>query len=49
MRGKILRLAILKQDYNLAAHAVTYGLIKAKIEELHRNGKTRRPDSKPER
>ena len=42
MRLKVLRLAMQRQDYKLAAHAVTYGLIKARIEELHANGKTRR-------
>lgn len=35
---KILRVAIEKQQYDLAAHAIVYGLVKAKVKE-NPNGK----------
>jgi len=32
---KLLKLALEKQDYNLAAHILVYGLIKAKINQVN--------------
>ena len=43
---KLLKYALDKQHYDLAAHVLVYGLIKAKIEE---NGKKRRPKRQPKR
>ena len=43
---KILKYALEKQEYNLAAHVLVYGLVKAKVEE---NGKKRRPKGQPKR
>ena len=42
MKLKILHLALEKQDYNLAAHTLVYGLIKAKIEEKNRKDAKKR-------
>jgi len=36
---KLLQVALQRQDYNLAAHVLVYGLVKASIEESKRNGK----------
>ena len=36
---KILHVALAKQDYNLAAHAIVYGMVKAKVQENQKNGK----------
>lgn len=36
---KLLKLALEKQNYELAAHVIVYGLVKTKIEELKRNAK----------
>lgn len=36
---KILRVALQKQDYDLAAHAIVYGMVKAKVQENQKNGK----------
>jgi hypothetical protein len=49
MKLKILRVALERQDYNLAAHVLVYGLVKAKVEEIKQNGKERRPQEQPER
>ena len=49
MKLKILRVALERQDYNLAAHALVYGLVKAKVQETNQNGKKRRPQGQPER
>ncbi|MGQ9676550.1 MAG: hypothetical protein ACUVX1_12885 [Chloroflexota bacterium] len=38
MKVKILQVALAKQDYNLAAHVILYGMIKAKVRE-NPNGK----------
>ena len=43
---KLLKYALDKQHYDLAAHVLVYGLIKAKIEE---NGKKRRSKRQPKR
>lgn len=32
---KLLKLALEKQDYNLAAHILVYGLIKAKVDQAN--------------
>jgi hypothetical protein len=40
---KILHVALAKQDYNLAAHAIVYGMVKAKVQENQKNGKKRSP------
>jgi hypothetical protein len=49
MKLTILRVALEKQDYNLAAHVLVYGLVKAKVEETNQNGKKRRPEGQPKR
>ena len=41
MKVKILRLALEKQDYNLAAHAIVFGMVKAKVKDQQDNGKKR--------
>ncbi len=43
---KILKYALENQHYDLAAHVLVYGLVKAKIKE---NGKKRRPQRQPKR
>ncbi len=43
---KLLEYALKNNHYNLAAHALVYGLVKAKIEE---NGKKRRPKRQSKR
>ncbi|MBE9501748.1 MAG: hypothetical protein IMY87_04900 [Chloroflexi bacterium] len=43
---KVLKYALETQKYSLAAHALVYGLVKAKIEE---NGKKRRPQRQSKR
>lgn len=35
---KLLQVALERQDYNLAAHVLVYGLVKAKVEELKKDG-----------
>ena len=41
---KLLQLALEKQNYNLAAHVLVYGLIKAKVDRYPRNPQnSRRP------
>ena len=49
MKLKILRVALERQDYNLAAHALVYGLVKAKVEETNQNDKKRSPKGEPKR
>jgi hypothetical protein len=46
---KVLHVALEKQDYNLAAHAIVYGLVKAKVEETQKNGKKRSPTRQSKR
>ena len=43
---KVLKYALENQKHSLAAHALVYGLVKAKIEE---NGKKRRPQRQSKR
>ena len=43
---KLLKYALENQHYDLAAHVLVYGLVKAKIKE---NGKKRRPQRQPKR
>jgi hypothetical protein len=43
---KLLKYALQNQHYDLAAHALVYGLVKAKIKE---NGKKRRPQGQSKR
>ena len=43
---KLLKYALQNQRYDLAAHVLVYGLIKAKVEE---NGKKRRPQRQSKR
>jgi len=49
MKLKILRVALERQDYNLAAHVLVYGLVKAKIEGTNQNEKKRSPKGQPKR
>jgi len=46
---KILRVALEKQEYDLAAHVLVYGLVKAKVEESNQNGKKRSTSRQPKR
>lgn len=47
---KILQVAIATQDYDLAAHALVYGMVKAKIQENQTNGsKKGSPQAQPKR
>jgi hypothetical protein len=46
MKVKLLKYALDNQNYNLAAHVLVYGLVKAKIKE---NGKKRRPERQSKR
>ena len=43
---KLLRVALERHDYNLAAHCLVYGLAKVRAEEL-RNGKKKKGCSAP--
>ena len=43
---KLLKYALENNNYRLAAYALVYGLVKAKIEE---NGKKRRPKGQSKR
>jgi|GEM_PF-1963437 len=36
---KVLRVAIESQQYDLAAHALVFGMVKAKVQENQKNGK----------
>lgn len=49
MKLKVLQVALAKQDYNLAAHAIVYGLVKAKVKENHngKKGSTPRESKRP--
>jgi len=42
----LLQVALSKQDYDLAAHALVYGMVKVKVEQ---NGKKRRSKEQPKR
>jgi hypothetical protein len=46
MKVKLLKYALDNKEYSLAAHALVYGLVKAKIEE---NGKKGRPKGQSKR
>jgi len=46
MKVKLLKYALDNQHYDLAAHVLVYGLIKATIKE---NGKKRRPQGQSKR
>ena len=35
----ILRVALEKQDYDLAAYVIVYGMVKVKVQENQKNGK----------
>lgn len=48
IKPRLLHLALERQDYNLAAHTLVYGLVKTKVEDS-KNGKKRRPTGQPER
>jgi len=43
---KLLQVALSRQDYNLAAHTLVYGLLKVKAED---NGKKRSTKRQPKR
>jgi hypothetical protein len=50
MKLRILQVALAKQDYDLAAHALVYGMVKAKIQENQKNGsKKGSPQGQPKR
>ena len=49
MALKVLKVALEKQDYNLAAHVLVYALVKTKTEELSSNGKKRSTKGQSER
>jgi len=50
MKLNILRVALERQDYTLAAHVLVYGLVKAKVEENQKNGnKKGSPQGQPKR
>ena len=47
-KPKVLRVALERQDYDLAAYTIVYGLVKTKVDDI--NGKkTRRPKRQPKR
>lgn len=46
---KILPLAVRTRRYDLAAHAIVYGMLKATIQENQRNGKKRSTAPQSER
>lgn len=43
---KVLQVALERQNFNLAAHVLVYGLVKAKVEELKKDGKGPRSSTK---
>lgn len=43
---KALQVALERQNYDLAAHTLVYGLVKVKVED---NGKKRSPKRQPKR
>lgn len=49
MRLKILRLAMQRKNYDLAAHAIVYGLIKATVQERQKNGQKGSTTRQPKR
>jgi hypothetical protein len=49
MKLRILQVALAKQDYNLAAHAIVYGLVKTTVKENQKNGKKRSPRGQSKR
>lgn len=49
MKLRILRVALEKQEYILAAHAIVYGMVKAQIQENQKNGKKGSPQGQPKR
>lgn len=46
---KVLHVALATQNYDLAAHAIVYGMIAAKVKERQNNGKKGSPQEKPKR
>ena len=42
-KPKILHVALARQHYDLAAHVILYGLLKAKVKEKQKNGEKRSP------
>ena len=47
-RAAVLRVALERQNYDLAAYTIVYGLVKTKVNDI--NGKkTRRSKSQPKR
>jgi hypothetical protein len=49
MKLRILQVALAKQDYDLAAHALVYGMVKVKIQENQKNGKKGSSQEQPKR
>ena len=49
MKLNILRVALQKQHYDLAAHAIVFGMVQAKVKEQQDNGKKRSSTEKPKR
>lgn len=47
LKTKSLRVLVLDGQYDLAAHRLVYGLVKAKKEEMERNGKGKSDVEKP--
>ena len=46
----LLKVALSNQNYDLAAHALVYGMVKAKVEESkQKNGQKRRSKEQPKR
>jgi len=43
---KLLKVALERQNFNLAAHVLVYGLVKAKVEELKKDGQKTRSSAK---
>jgi hypothetical protein len=39
MKLRVLRVALEKQHYDLAAHAIVFGMVQAKVKENQKNGK----------
>lgn len=46
---KLLQVALERQNYNLAAHVLVYGMIKAKKDSNSNGKKKRRPQGQPKR
>jgi len=44
---KVLQVALSRQDYNLAAHALVYGLLKVKAEDNGKKRSTKRQSKRP--